>query len=198
MYCIAVSSNALHDGVVHASGELIRCRNLIEVRVSITTRFCAVVALSLFDLKKRGFLSELHLAGTNGKKLPEIRAHVHKAIGQQYFASEYDLSLKTYPADDAVDPEAYRAALAIMPKGSGVTVFTPDDTHYQIALDCVKAGMHVLVTKPVVKTLAQHIELAKAAAEAGVLVAVEVHKRWDPIYTDAKDRWVTLMSVATM
>lgn len=63
-----------------------------------------------------------------------------------------------------------------------------DDTHFDIAMACVKKGMHVLVTKPVVMTLSQHIALATAASEENVLVAVEVHKRWDPIYTDARDR----------
>jgi hypothetical protein len=29
----------------------------------------------------------------------------------------------------------------------------PDDTHFEIALACVKRGVHVMVTKPVVKTL---------------------------------------------
>ena len=111
-----------------------------------------------------------------------------RAIGGAYPASGYDLSLATYPRDDEADPAAYRAALARLPKGSAVTVFTPDDTHFAIALDCVRAGMHVLVTKPVCKTLEEHATLAAAAEEAGVLVAVEVHKRWDPIYTDARDR----------
>ena len=49
-------------------------------------------------------------------------------------------------------------------------------------------GMHILVTKPIVMTLEQHKVLAKAAREKNVLVAVEVHKRWDPIYIDARDR----------
>ncbi len=148
----------------------------------------AVVALSLFDLKRRGLVGALHLAGTNGTKLPDIRAHMSRAIGEAYPSSSFDLSVTTYPGDAEVDADAYKRALAALPKGSAVTVFTPDDTHFQIALDCVRAGMHVLVTKPVVKTLAQHAELAEAADKAGVLVAVEVHKRWDPIYTDARDR----------
>jgi D-galacturonate reductase len=102
--------------------------------------------------------------------------------------SPFDLEMATYPADGATDALAYRAALAALPRGSAVTIFTPDDTHFSIAMDCVAAGMHVLVTKPVVMTLAQHHALAAAAAAARVLVAVEVHKRWDPIYADARDR----------
>ncbi len=111
-----------------------------------------------------------------------------RVIGGTYPASGYDLSVECYPSDTEVDAHAYRRAFAKLPKGSAVTIFTPDDTHFEIALDCVRAGLHVLVTKPIVKTLAHHQQLAAAAQEHNVLVAVEVHKRWDPIYADARDR----------
>ena len=137
----------------------------------------AVVGISLFDLRKRGAVRNLYLAGTSGPKFPDIRTHMARAIGEKYPASAYDLSVTTYPADTEVDPQAYRKALLALPKGSAVTIFTPDDTHFEIALACVKAGMHVLVTKPICKTLAEHATLAAAAEEAGVLVAIEVHKR---------------------
>lgn len=48
--------------------------------------------------------------------------------------------------------------------------------------EAIKRGLHVLITKPVVKTLAHHLELMKLAKEKNVLVAIEFHKRWDPIY----------------
>ena len=79
----------------------------------------------------------------------------------------------------------------------------------------VERGLHVMVTKPAVKTLEHHLALDKAARAKGVrlqfvacpapgniccrsctalsvipqvLVMVEVHKRFDPIYVDARDR----------
>ena len=153
-----------------------------------TDKSCGVVALTMFDLRARGLVGDLHLAGTSGGKMPAIRAHMDAAINGAYPGSRFDLSVATYPADGATDALAYRAALAALPRGSAVTIFTPDDTHFSIAMDCVAAGMHVLVTKPVVMTLAQHHALKAAAEAARVLVAVEVHKRWDPIYADARDR----------
>eukprot|EP00957_Ditylum_brightwellii_P134501 10253641-Ditylum_brightwellii.AAC.1 len=45
-----------------------------------------------------------------------------------------------------------------------------------------------MVTKPIVQTLEHHDILAKAAKENNVLVGVEVHKRLDPFYADARDR----------
>lgn len=84
--------------------------------------------------------------------------------------------------------EPFREALDTFDPGDACTVFTPDDTHFDIAMEAVKRGMHAIVTKPVVKTLKDHRALHEAAKEAGVLVMVEVHKRFDPIYVDARDR----------
>lgn len=109
-------------------------------------------------------------------------------IGDAFPASAFDLTVTTFPGDSEVEPDAYIKALDALPKGSVVTVFTPDDTHFRIASEVVSRGHHVLVTKPVVKTLEDHARLHAAAEKAGVLVAVEVHKRWDPIYADARDR----------
>jgi D-galacturonate reductase len=145
-----------------------------------------VVALTMFDLRRRGKTSRVGMAGVNGKKFPGIRAHMRRCIEGPY--TDISTECDTFPADDTVDPAAYLAAIATFKPGDAVTIFTPDDTHFEIALACVKAGLHVLVTKPVVKTLEEHRMLHEAALQAGVIVSVEVHKRWDPIYTDARDR----------
>lgn len=47
-------------------------------------------------------------------------------------------------------------------QGDVVTIFTPDDTHFDIAMACIEAGLHVLIAKPAVKTLAQHRALNAA------------------------------------
>lgn len=73
-----------------------------------------------------------------------------------------------------------------------MTIFTPDDTHFTIAMAAVNAGMHVLIAKPLVKTLKEHHELLAAARANNVLCVVEVHKRFDPFYTDARDRIASL------
>lgn len=52
-----------------------------------------------------------------------------------------------------------------------------------------------MVTKPPVKTLADHLELMKLAEKHGVLVMVEYHKRWDPIYLDARNRMSSKVSL---
>ncbi|GHP03015.1 hypothetical protein PPROV_000177000 [Pycnococcus provasolii] len=149
-----------------------------------------VVAITMADLRRRGKVhpTRMVLADAVGSKMPTVRATMKEKISDAY--KEMDLSMETLPADDVdFDAEAYKAAIARMQKGDVVTIFTPDDTHFQIALECIKAGLHVLIAKPAVKTLEHCRALVQAAEEQGdVLVAVEYHKRFDPIYTDARDR----------
>eukprot|EP01039_Chlorochromonas_danica_P007292 gene7292-8069_t len=153
---------------------------------SDSDKSAGVVALTMFDLRSRGLVSRVGLCGVSGVKFPNIRDHLQKAIGNVY--QGLDLTLETFPGDQEVNPKAYLTALDSFQAGDAVTIFTPDDTHFEIALAAVERGLHVLVTKPVVKTLEEHRRLDEAAKAHGVLVAVEVHKRWDPIYADARDR----------
>jgi D-galacturonate reductase len=150
-----------------------------------------VVALTLFDLRRRGRVADLMMAGTNGTKFPGIREHLRAAMTETY--RDLDVGFQSFPPDDVVsDPDAYQAALENLSPGDVVTVFTPDDTHFDITMAAVRKRCHVLVAKPIVKTLADHLALMQAAEENGVLVAMEVHKRWDPMYADARDRIRTL------
>lgn len=153
---------------------------------SDSDKSAGVVALSMFDLRLRGKVGHLGLCGVNGSKFPEIRKHLQRAIGDVY--DGLNLELTTFPADNTVNPKAYEDAFYHFLPGDAVIIFTPDDTHLDIALAAIERGLHVLITKPVVKTIAEHRKLYEAARKSNVLVAVEVHKRWDPMYADARDK----------
>ncbi|KAL4954490.1 hypothetical protein BDW69DRAFT_163066 [Aspergillus filifer] len=143
-----------------------------------------VVGLSLFDLRRRGKVGELSMVGVSGRKFPGIREHLHKNITQVY--NNLDTSFTSFPDDNSTDPDAYKPAIDALPKGSAITIFTPDPTHYPIALYAIERGIHVLVTKPAVKTLPEHLALVEAARKHNVFVFVEHHKRFDPAYSDAR------------
>jgi D-galacturonate reductase len=124
------------------------------------------------------------MAGTNGTKFPAIRQHLDTNISKVY--NNLDISFDSFPANDAKDPDAYKTAIDALSPGDAITIFTPDTTHYPIALYAIERGIHVLVTKPAVKDLAEHQELVAAAEKKGVFVYVEHHKRFDPAYSDAR------------
>ena len=57
-----------------------------------------------------------------------------------------------------------------MQRGDVCIVFTPDNTHFSIAAAALSAGLHVLMAKPLVKTLQHHQQLLELAEKQGVLV----------------------------
>lgn len=143
----------------------------------------------MMDLRTKGEVGVIGMVGTSGDKYEGILAHMEKKIVKAYPASGMKVQpMKTWPEKGVKDYDAYKKAMETYPKGSCVTIFTPDDTHFKIAKYALSLGLHVLVTKPPVKTLADHLALQRVAQEAGVLCMVEVHKRFDPIYVDARDR----------
>ncbi len=115
---------------------------------------------------------------------------MHKNITQAY--NNLDTTFTSYPADDAKDPDAYKTAIDALSPGDAITIFTPDTTHYPIALYAIERGIHVMITKPAVKLLEHHIALLEAAEKHGVYVYIEHHKRFDPAYWDAKARALKL------
>ncbi|KAI1437473.1 hypothetical protein GGR50DRAFT_685865 [Xylaria sp. CBS 124048] len=143
-----------------------------------------VVGLTLFDLRRRGKVSQLSMVGTNGTKFPAIRQHLETNITKVY--NGLDTSFQSYPEDGARDPDAYKAAIDALKAGDAITVFTPDTTHYPIAMYAIERKIHVMITKPAVKTLEHHQALIEAARRNGVFVYIEHHKRFDPAYADAR------------
>jgi len=172
------------DVLVIGTGEYVT--GLAGEEAASSDKSLGVVALSLFDMRARGLVGKIMLAGRNGKRFSTIREHFETNLKGTY--PTLDIAFAAFPKEEVVDPDAYKTALAALSPGSAVMIFTPDDTHFQIAADALGAGMHVLVAKPLVKTLQEHDTLARISREKGLLLMLEVHKRFDPVYADAVDR----------
>ncbi|PGH19383.1 hypothetical protein AJ80_04024 [Polytolypa hystricis UAMH7299] len=151
---------------------------------STSDKKVGVVGLTLFDLRRRGKVGDLSMVGVSGSKFPAIRQHLQRNISEAY--NSLDVSFTSFPSDDKVDPEAYKAAIDALAPGSAITIFTPDPTHYDIALYAIQRKVHVLVTKPATKLLEHHLHLLSESRKHGVFVFVEHHKRFDPAYSDAR------------
>ena len=113
----------------------------------VSDKGAGVVALVMMDLRAKGKTGRLAMVGVNGKKFPAIRAHMQRNIGDVY--SGLDLACDTFPADDAVDPKAYIAAMDTFKPGDVCIIFTPDEyvctvtTRKQIRL-CFACAQHPL------------------------------------------------------
>lgn len=79
----------------------------------------------------------------------------------------------------------HRALLESL-RPDGVIVATPNAWHVPVALDCVAAGVAVLVEKPIADSLEQARRLAAAAEAARVPLLVGHHRRHNPIIRQAR------------
>ncbi len=143
-----------------------------------------VIALSLFEMRDRGLIGEIKLAGRDSKRFELIKEYFD--TNMKSFYPSLDVSFEGFPKSGKSDV-AYKEAIDSLKTGSAVLIFTPDDTHFEIASYALECGMHTLVAKPLVKTLKEHENLAILAKQKELLLMLEVHKRFDPIYADAKD-----------
>ena len=171
------------DVLVVGIGEYVT--GLAKQKVVQSDKSFGVVALSLFDMRLRGLVDKIKLAGRNATDFNAIKHHFKSNLKSTY--TNLDISFEAYPKS-GYSNKAYKEALSKMKPGSAVMIFTPDDTHFVIAKDALEAGMHVLVAKPLVKTVKEHQVLMDLAKKKKLLLMLEVHKRFDPIYADAVDK----------
>ena len=99
-----------------------------------------VVAITFADLRRRGRVDDMVLVDAVGTRMPTVRDTMRAKIEEAY--KDMDVRMTTLPRDDvAFDPMAYKEAIARMRRGDVATIFTPDDTHFDIALACIEAGL---------------------------------------------------------
>ncbi len=80
---------------------------------------------------------------------------------------------------DEIHSGLYRELLEQMPPHQAVIAAVPDQAHYQVVMDALKADQHVLCVKPLVHTLAEAKQIEAEADKRGLLVGIEYHKRRD-------------------
>ncbi|CAD7948428.1 unnamed protein product [Amoebophrya sp. A25] len=171
------------NALLFGTGEYVT--GFTQVGGSKSDKSIGVVGVVHFDLRERGLLGpRIGLCGTNGDKFDAIRKHFAEKITFAGMRTHFE----QYPGKGIRSADAYKEALKAFSPGDVCSVFTPDDTHFDITMAALDAGLHCMVTKPIVKSLSEHLQLVKKAQEKNVLLQIEVHKRFDPIYNDARMR----------
>lgn len=82
-----------------------------------------------------------------------------------------------------------------------VSIATPTALHYQIALDALEAGVHVLVEKPICPTIEEAEALVRATESTGLTLAVGHIERHNPVVEFAKKgigdgRWGEVITIS--
>lgn len=95
--------------------------------------------------------------------------------------AEIDSARLAAATDDFPGIETY-ASVSAMLKGSAVNlvvIITPHNTHAKLAIECLKAGHHVVCEKPLAITTAEVDDMFRAAKASGVMLSTYHNRHWD-------------------
>jgi predicted dehydrogenase len=135
---------------------------------SLRAAVIGVGYLGRFHAQKYAALPDVELVGVVDPN-PERAAAVAKELGTAAFASHAEL--------------AGRVDL--------VSIASTTESHYRIARDCLAAGLHVLVEKPITVTVAEADELIALAAAGQRMLQVGHLERYNPAWLAVRDKIAT-------
>ncbi len=142
---------------------------------------------SIWHMRRQGLLGEVSICALTARPLKELMESevLRRAFPGQTFHAWPD------PAGDldAPQPELYRELIARLPPRNIVVVAVPDQLHFPVIMAALQANQHVLTVKPLVLTAQEAEQIEREAAERGLLVGIEYHKRFDDRSLMARRRY---------
>jgi predicted dehydrogenase len=115
------------------------------------------------------------------------RWHAQKYAGlpgvELYGVADLDLERAQAVASEHAC-RAVRDFRALLPHVDLVSVVVPTEAHCEVASACLEAGRHVLVEKPIARTLDEADALIALAARRGVTLAVGHLERYNPAFAE--------------
>jgi predicted dehydrogenase len=100
---------------------------------------------------------------------------------------------KNYEGWTGAQPKAYSGekpwlkVLRDFPEVDVMAVATPDHLHTEVILAALKAGVHVITEKPMCLDIAEADQIIALAKKNKRVVAVDMHKRYDPDHLRIRD-----------
>ena len=88
---------------------------------------------------------------------------------------------------DKYNVKSYDSLEALLSDCDAVTIVTPTDTHFNVASDCLTAGKHVFIEKPITKSVAEAEQLLTLANANKVLIQVGHIERLNPALIPLKN-----------
>src|SRR5690242_14910756 len=73
---------------------------------------------------------------------------------------------------DRYDVPFFEGYQDLLSRVDAVSIVTPTDTHFAVAADCLRQRIHVLLEKPLARTLAEARKLAAIAEDSSVVFQV--------------------------
>jgi predicted dehydrogenase len=130
---------------------------------------CALIGcggMGMSHLQRLESLEETHVSW-----VVDIREQALEAARQEYPSLSCTTDHREMLADDDVE---------------AVSIATHIPTHHTLAMDCLNAGKHVLVEKPMTDSIENAVEMVEAARTNDVKLMVSQNYRWFSDVTAAK------------
>ncbi|GFE69943.1 Gfo/Idh/MocA family protein [Chroococcus sp. FPU101] len=74
--------------------------------------------------------------------------------------------------------------LDLLPHVDAVCLAVPTRLHYKVGMDCLRAGIHTLIEKPIAATISEAESLVNAAAEYNCILQVGHIERFNPAFQE--------------
>jgi virulence factor len=94
---------------------------------------------------------------------------------------------KLEPVGRQYDVPSFAELEALLDQVDAVSLATPTPTHFDLALQCLDRGVHVLVEKPIAESVDQAQDLVEAAGRRGLVLQVGHIERFNPTFTELKN-----------
>jgi D-galacturonate reductase len=131
---------------------------------------------SLYQLQRHGIVDRIQICARNESTLAVLKANAK--INTAFPAATFEAK-----------PGHYSQVLEQLPPRSIVIVALPDQIHFEVTMDVLRAGHHVICVKPLVLKTEDSLTIEHEAATRELLVAVEYHKRFDDRSLMARKRY---------
>ncbi|MDA8214872.1 MAG: Gfo/Idh/MocA family oxidoreductase [Nitrospiraceae bacterium] len=80
--------------------------------------------------------------------------------------------------------EVYSDYRDILGSVDALSIVTPTTMHYEIAMDCIRAGKDILIEKPITTTVEEADKLIDASGKAGTIIQVGHLERFNPVFSE--------------
>ena len=136
----------------------------------------------IFDETYRPFFENAHREGLFDRRFGDIDVNLAAVATRTGTRAEAYRSVAPEGMKDFTSSTGENSIQELLqqPDLDFVCVATPDNRHFEVAREVLKAGKHLLVEKPSVLDLHQVDELTQLAKENNVLAKVVYHKLLDP------------------
>jgi len=103
--------------------------------------------------------------------------------------AEIDAARLAVATKDFPGIETYRSVAEMLKKSAVnlLAIITPHNSHAPLALQCLRAGRHVVCEKPMAITTAECDAMIAAARKAGVVLSTYHNRHWDGWIMDAME-----------